>query len=312
MRPAVDRVGFALLFALAAACSGDKPPPAPIRGALASGVAATVGPDAVSVQTVERIAQAQHIAPSEARHRAVEDALFALGARARFRNTGRVTSAENAVLARRLLEQLKSQAQAQGPASDAEIARLTERHWYDLDRPESVRTTHAVVLVNKPADDAPAKALAERILAAVDGVHDAAAFKKSVEALPTGGLQVKVQNLPPVAADGRVVPDEEPPPGAKPRQFDRTFAQAANAISSVGEHSPVIHTRFGYHVILLDERLPPKRVPLEQRKKELAAEVIDARAHAAEQKLLEQLRASTPIQVVRAFDDLTSRVRVDR
>lgn len=312
MRTAVDRLVLFVLLASASACSGHKPPPAPLRGTLAAGVVATVGPDAVSAQTVQRIARTEHVGLAKAREQAIEDALFALGARARFRNTGSIKSAENAALARRLLEQLKAQAVAQGPVTDAEIARLTALHWYELDRPAAVRTTHAVVLVKKPADDAPAKALAQRILAAVDGVHDPATFKKRVEALPTGGLHVKVETLPPVAADGRVIPEQKPLPGAKPEEFDKQFAKAANAIESVGEHSPVIHTRFGYHVILLDARLPAKRVPLAERRKELAQEAIDDRARAAEKALLARLRASAPVHVVRAFDDLTSRVQVGR
>jgi len=310
MRAAFHRLGPALLLALAGGCGGDRTSaPEPARGTLSAGVAATVGTDAVSVQTVQRIARAEHVPLGEARKRAVQDAVFALGARDRLRNTGRVGLADNTALARRMLEQLKAQAAAQGPPTDAEVARLTQRHWYDLDRPASASTTHAVVLVKKPADDAAAKALAQRILQAVDGVHNAAAFKKQVGSVPTGGLQVKVETLPPVAADGRVIPDEPPAPGAKPGHFDIQFAEAANAIASAGEHSPVIHSRFGYHVILLDKRLPAKRVPLEDRRKKLTNEAIDDRAKAAEQALLERLRASTPVEVVRSFDDLTSRVR---
>lgn len=310
MKAAVEPVVSVLLLALAGACSGDRSSaPSPSRGSLAQGVAATVGPETISVETVRRIARAQHVTLREARRRAVQDALFAAGARAGLQHTGRVQLAGDTVLARRLLEQLKARAVAQGPPTSAEIERLTARHWYELDRPAAVRTTHAVVLVKKPADDAPARALAQRILEAVDGVHDAAAFKKRVTALPTGGLQVKVETLPAVAADGRVVPEEAPDPGAKPQLFDKQFAEAANAIQTAGDHSPVVHTRFGYHVILLDKRLPAKRVPLAERRKKLAGEAIDDRAQAAEQALLKRLRASTSVRVVRAFDDLTSRVR---
>lgn len=286
--------------------------PAPARGKLAQGIAATVGPDAVSVETVRRIAKAEGVTLLEARRRAIDDALFAAGARERFHGTGRVASVDNAVLARRLLEELKAKAEAQGPITDAEVARLTERHWYEFDRPASARTTHAVVVVKKPADDAPAKALAQRILAAVDGVHDPAEFKKRVEALPKGGLDVRVQNLFPVAADGRVVPDQRPLPGAKPETYDKKFAEAANAIKKVGAHSPVIHTRFGYHVILLDQRLPAKRVPLEERRKKLTAEAMDDRARNAENAILKRLRATTPVQVARALAALTSKVRIQR
>ena len=100
--------GVSLLGLLAWACAGGSStgePPAPTLGALPPGVAAMVGDDAIDVETVERVAVAQHLSPSDARDRAVNDALFAAGARDRFGPVGVVSTARRAALARGLLEE---------------------------------------------------------------------------------------------------------------------------------------------------------------------------------------------------------------
>lgn len=302
------RCTWALLISVSACSRGAASPPAPQNQKLAPGTAALVGNDAISTATVRDIASAQHVTLQRARDLAVQDALFAAGARARWAGTGWIAAADDTSLARALLEQLEAQARAAGPPTDAEVARFTAKDWVDLDRPPAARTTHAVVLVKRPADDARAKALAERIARAVRGVSDPAEFKKLAKAVPTGGLKVRVEDLPPVTADGRVLVA----PGQKAEHFDRRFAAAANAIPAVGDQSPVIKSAFGYHVILLDQRVSAKRVPLEQRRALLADRVIDERARAAKRALLEKLMRSTRIEVARAASALTARVRVQR
>ena len=52
-------------------------------------------------------------------------------------------------------------------------------------------------------------------------------------------------------------------------------------------------------------------MPLEQRRQLLHDEVMKGRAERAKQDLLKRLSALQPIQICRAADDLTSRVRVE-
>lgn len=300
--------------ALLVAASACGSPPAPPRAAqnqkLAPGVAALVGSDSISMATVEQIARAQQVTLRRARELALEDALFAAGARARWSGTGWVASAESTSLARALLEQLAAQAAAAGPPTDAEVARWTAKDWVDLDRPSAAQTTHAVVLVKKASDAPRAKALAERIARAVRGIADPAEFKKLAQAVPRGGLEVRVQDLPPVTADGRVVP--KPGHVGNAGRLDPRFAAAANAIPAVGDQSPVVKSAFGYHVILLDQRLAAKRVPLDKRRALLTDRVVDERARSAERALLKKLMHSTRIEVARAAGALTARLRVQR
>ena len=149
--------------ALACSATSGAPAPASQRARLPSGIAARVGSDEVALATVARIARAQGVPLALARDRAVSDALFAQAARSVFASGSVVPVSERSAAARALLETLKAEAHARGPGSDAEVAVLTDRHWQELDRPPSVRTTHAVVRVENPASDAKARALAERI-----------------------------------------------------------------------------------------------------------------------------------------------------
>ena len=145
------------------ACSQATSVAPPLNHAqLPSGVVARVGADEISLETVQRVARAQGVALSVARERSLSDALFAAGARAAFRDRNVASVLERAAWARALLERLKQDALAQGPATDAEVAELTALRWRELDRPETARTTHAVVIVDKPADDARARELAQR------------------------------------------------------------------------------------------------------------------------------------------------------
>ncbi len=174
------------------------------------------------------------------------------------------------------------------------------------------RTVHAVVVPKNPGEDAAAKALADRIAQAVAGVSDPGEFVKKARAVPSGKLKVVVELLDPCSADGRVHPSQQPPPGAQPPRFDEDFAKAANAIEKVGDQTPVVKLKSGFHVILLVQKLPEKRVPLEERRAQLAGEVFNARAKSAEESLLARLSAGVPVLVARSALDLTSLVRIVR
>ena len=277
---------------------------------LSDGVVAVVGDQQIATATVERIVRAQSVSPESARDAAVRDALWAAAARANLSGFGIVASAERSILARALLEQFKQQAWAK-PVTDAEVQEMTARRWADLDRPASARTTHAVARVEKPADDGPARTVAERIAREVADITDPDEFIKRAKAVPAGAVKVVAERLPPVTADGRVV-QLNAPPGAPTSTFDPAYARAANALQAVGDKSPVTKTEFGYHVILLEERLEAHRVPPQRRRQLLTDEIMDNRARRLEEQVLEQARSSHPVEVRRSVADLTARVRVQR
>lgn len=296
-------------LALAVACSTGVDRPVSRHARLPAGVAAQVGSDEIALETVQRISAAQLVSAQAARDRAVTDALFAAGARSAYEGRAVVPVLERAAWARALLEGLKNDALARGPATDAELAELTAVRWRELDRPESVRTTHAVVLVEKPADDTEARAVAEHIHEAVIGITDPEEFIRLAKAVPHDGVQVRAERLPAVTADGRVY-DPDRPAADSSESFDPDFAKAAYALKAAQISEPV-KSRFGYHVILCEVRVPELRVPLEQRRVLLHDDVMKGRAERAKQDLLKRLSTLQPIQVGRAADDLTSRVQVE-
>ncbi len=304
------QLSLALVGAAAGCGQGGRAPVAQ-SGPLPAGVAAEVGTETVSTNLVEAIASGQGVAPKVARDRAVSDAVFAAYARDRLGGSGLVESAERSALARALLESLRREAEAKGPPTDREVEAVTSERWQELARPPLSRTIHAVVVVKTPSDDAKGRRVAERVAAAVKGVTEAKEFERLAKQVDAEGLELRVEQLLPVAADGRVA-DPAAQPGAEPRRFDPVFARAAAAIPEVGEQSPIVRSEFGYHVILLSERLPEIALSLEQRRSLLEREIIDRRARVLLDEIGQRVAGSAPVGIDRAADDLMARVQVAR
>jgi peptidyl-prolyl cis-trans isomerase C len=290
-------------------CAEHVPPVA--SGPLPAGLAARAGTEDIRLSSVARIARAQGITPKAARERAITDALFAAAVRQNPSDAPRVAAAERAVLARALLDGIRDEAVAHGPPTDAEVQKLTEQRWPELDRPPSVRTTHAVVLVKKPADDGPARALAEDLARAVSGAKDSDDFIARAKAVPKQGLEITAERLPPVTPDGRLWSPEERPPKPIDGSLDLDFTRGAVALVTPGEQSPVVKSSFGYHVIRLDERYPELRLSLEERRTLLAPEIQAHRAKLELDTLMARLRAQTAVATERAAEALTALVPVE-
>lgn len=275
--------------------------------------AASVGGERVATKTVARIAVAQNTTPAQALQSAIEDALLAEHARKSLPPDMPVVHLERLAASRVLLEQIDHQSREQGPPTDEEVDFATQRRWWELDRPELFRTTHAVVIVNGGKPDSAAEALAGQLREAVSGVTTDKEFQEKARAVAGGKYKIQVEALPPVAADGRAVDPAQPPrPGSRTETFDPAFAQAAVQLSHVGEISPVVHSAFGYHVILLTGRIEAKQLSFEERRRVLAEEIYQRRAQEELHKLLEGLRAATPVVINDSASALTALVRVEQ
>lgn len=294
------RLASMLAIGTSLTLSCDRPAPREEANvALGGEIAAMVGTEAIPLSLVASVAAAQNVTPREAVRRLVDDEIAAGGARARGLDRQPPASFRLvAARARLVTERIFEEAKRRGPPTDEEVADLTERHWVEVDRPPAVRVIHAIAL--RPKDDKlldAARGLANELHRAVVDAADAADFEKKAKEVPHAPeIEVRVERLPAFTDEGWVTEG--------PGQMDETFAKAAHAVPSIGGTSPVVETRFGFHVIRLLERIPEKRLPLETRRVVFAEEVYQRRARAMLDALLKPLRESKKIEVSPAAEEL--------
>jgi peptidyl-prolyl cis-trans isomerase C len=298
-------VGLLTVAWLAQGCAGSPGVQVEERtGRLPAGSVARIGPDAISVEQVALAASVQHATASETVRAQVRDALFAQGARARgLHDTPGTRAALRALLGRGALERIHAEAAAT-PPTDAELADVTALHFVELDRPEAFRVVHAVVLFPANADAASrshARAVAERVAKAVASAATADAFRLGAQSVESEGLERRVEELAPVAEDGRVVDVQNP---AVRGRLVPEFARAAARLRTPGQKSGIVETPYGYHVLMLLERTPALQVPLDERRTRLKAEMASRRAKTRVDELIGRLRAERPPAVVRSADTL--------
>lgn len=272
---------------------------------LEKGVVARVGDESIPASFVAEVARRHGLEPRVARDRVVGNALLAKEARERLAGSGLVQAIERTVWAEALLDQLRTEAEAAGPATAAELASLRRAEWVRLDRPVSVSTVHAVALVKKPEQDEAAREVAERILAATKGLTDPERFEKAARAVPSKGIEKRVEYLPFLTPSGRVVQFDPGVPVSSNR-FDKGFAAAANAIAKEGDRSSIVKTPFGYHVILLIERVDAQRYTDDDLRRQFASEVVRMRADHALKRLTSSLEERAHVDRTRNFERLTA------
>jgi len=292
----MNRSGRAALLALTllAACSGPSKPAPEEQRRLAGAAVAKVGDVVLTKELVAEVARARRCSPREALDLLVEDALLAQAARDRGLDgkqptAWRIEAARGRATARRI----HVASGAGQPPSDEEVRALTERHFWDLDRAESVRVVHAISLRSPKEDPAVTRARGEQLLAAVQSATD----KDTFMALAKAVKDVRVEELPPFVADGR---------SANGGGFDPTFVKASFALEKPGKISPLVDTPFGFHVILLVERLPPMSVPLAERRARLTEEAFHDRARAAVDKALAEQKKGASVEVSPAAESAMS------
>jgi peptidyl-prolyl cis-trans isomerase C len=293
-------------------CERDAPGPLRVEGKLPPGVVAEVARERVAGSTVARIVRAQGVSARVARDNAVSDALFAAAAR-EIAEPAELAVAERSALARSLLEQIRAQAEAAGPPKEEEIEAVMRERWPELDRPITVRTSHALVRVPERGDEQKARVLADKLATAVSSAASPKEFLDRAKAFSATPFELIAESLDPVTSDGRAFDPFKGPHGTVTGSYVVEYARAAHAISTPGEQSPVTKTSFGFHVIRLDERLPEQRSAPEVRRSTVTAEVIRRRAKRHTDELVERLKgggAGGAVETARAAEELTSRVRV--
>ena len=294
------RVACMALLAMASglSCGSDRTQPPPVeQAALGGEVAARVGTDVIPVSLVTKVASVQRITAQEALRRLVDDAVTANAARARGLDrqlpaSWRLTAARGRFTADRLL----ADAKLAGPPNDEELAQFTARYWREVDRPPAIRVVHVVAMHPKPtkqpdpAAEARARAFAEQAREAVLSAKNGDEFQKIAKALPHPDVEVVVEPLTAFTRDGRSSEGKE-------GGIDEAFVKASYALEDIGSTSPVVESKFGWHVIRLEERVPEQRMPVEARRLAFTDETYTLRAGAATAARLAALKATTPIEV---------------
>ncbi|MBS2020641.1 MAG: peptidyl-prolyl cis-trans isomerase [Deltaproteobacteria bacterium] len=297
------RTAAAALVLSACASPTDQGAPAVQQAALGGGVAARIGDDVIPVSLVVAVARAQKITKEEALRRVVDDAVAAQAAKKRGLDREPPTSwSLTAARARFTVDRMVSEARAKGPPTAEEITKLSNDHWQEVDRPVAVRTVHAVVRADPdapPETKKVARGLAESIREAVLAATSADDFIAKANAVPRPkDAKIIVENLPPATEDGWVTE------GDNTQAMNRDFAKAANALAKPGDTSPIVETRFGYHVIRLVERIPEQRMPMEVRRVAFAEDAYGLRGGASRQATLAEWKAKNPASVEPAAESL--------
>jgi hypothetical protein len=271
------------------------------EGLLGADEAARVRGDFIFVQTVREVAEAQGLSLSVARDRLIADALFAAASEDAAGGTERLRRARRVAASRAMLQHLQDQVRAGDPPAAAELARAASAEWWLFDRPEMRRAVHAVVRIRDPADDEGALGVAEAIYESVRDARTPTAFAERARAVSRDGLEVRIEELAPCTADGRVADPERPPaPGSPGQKYAEEFAEALFLIDEPFVAAPPFRSSFGLHVAMVTERIPERRLNVPEVRQQLEQRIETERIRRALAELLEAQRTVTAVTIERA------------
>lgn len=249
---------------------------------------ARVGAITISPALVAQVSKASATSPRKALEVLVADALAAAAARSMGLDREAVAGWPSSVaLARRVSIRAMEDALGEGAPRDDELQYL--------------RVAHAIVLRASRVSGDRAVAVATAIRQAVSGARSVGEFEARAKAIPHSDAQVLVEHLDPFGADGRSE--------AGTGELDPSFVAAAFLLRTPADISPIIETRFGWHVIFLSERVAPDGASLDQRRIDLARPVTELRARGRVEALVASRRHTVPVDIAGAAESLMAEVR---
>ncbi|UJR79500.1 peptidylprolyl isomerase [Sandaracinus amylolyticus] len=288
-------VVVACLVSLALACGGepaapDAGPPRAItreQEQVGGTIVSTVDGAPITLAEVEEVARETGLSPQDALRRLQEERVLAAHAEAA--GLGDDHEVQDAVRRASVQALLEARVEAEITPASIPAEQVAERmdaqraRWW---RPERRRSTHVLARL---APDAPPEAGAaaerfvrraiERMSAAEDARAEAHVIGEEDHSGRT--YTVLVEDLPPVARDGQLVPE----------YLDALFARGERGVLA----EPV-RTRFGWHAIVLTEVMPPWEAPRDEVEAAMRQELaVEARAARLEE-LVRELAGRTPVE----------------
>lgn len=207
---------------------------------------------------------------------------------------GLYAALERAVLARALIGDLSDAALARGELSEAELTRAREALWIELDRPRAVRAVLARSVVKPLEPEEAAFAVMQRLAEKVRGARSPQAFGQAVQSLGAE-TEVSVTPLPPVAADGRVVPLS--PSDPRETELPRETVAAISALREATDQSAVFAEPGGFALVFALEVVEEKRLGPEEAREWLVPRALSERYAPELQRVHEAALQSTQVQI---------------
>lgn len=281
----------AFLWVLLGACGTEAPPapPAPVAEELASlagPVVATVDGTAITLGEVEDVVRRTGLGPREALTRLEEELVLAHAAgvpdEAVRRDADRV--ARRAAVQALLRHDVEERFRPETVPDDIVRARL-EHDAAMFAQPERRASVHVLCRPNRdapPEGEAAAERFCRDVLEAVVAASDPRAAAEAYAGTDTTGrtFTVTVETVRPARRDGELAEE---------------YAAALFSLPAPGAVPDLVHTRFGWHVIVLTEVVPPWSIPAEEAERVVRRQLaVEARA-AALDALARELLARTEV-----------------
>ncbi|HEY8088861.1 MAG TPA: peptidylprolyl isomerase [Polyangiaceae bacterium] len=269
-----------LLVACALACgSPGEGPLRPASGVL-RGQLATVGAASIDAPTVADVARSRGVSARQALDAVVEDTLLAQGAQAQgVARAPDISWTTTASLGRLMAGRFLADARAMGPPSPDELSRL--------------RVVHVAVLRSRTIPEPQLRFAASTLAQAVSKASSATDFLARVKAARVD-VVTSAEELSPFDASGTA--DDG-------KRFDPAFVAGAFQLGTPGDTSPVVESKFGWHVIRLLERLPPA-TNTEAAREELTEAVMQLRARIALSTTIARRRQTSRVELAPGADEL--------
>ncbi len=207
--------------------------------------------------------------------------------------------AERAVLARALLDDLREEV-ARAPITPEDEAKAREALWRVLEAPSSVRLLGAHVPVPPLTMGELEESVANAIERATRADLAPSDFVAHAEAERRDEAPVVVRVLPPITADGRVLPKtpKDESFGALPPEV----IDAARSLFTPGSRSGVVAAKDGYWILFSLETYSASPLPEKDAAEAVLAFVLEQRARPLLDATVTRVRRERPVVVPRTRD----------